>query len=684
MHDERGLAHRRLLIVSGNEDWAKMTVDTLLSRQSEDNILRYAARDGRHKVGDITRILGKEYHCVVFDMFAGFDPDALAACTGTLVAGGCLLLVTPDFERWKGYADPYSTRYLNWPYQVEDIQQRFLQRFIHIVENSDYPEVFTEQSFDILPIKPFHAPLLQATRDQERVIHALLHHYQSQVGWPVVLQADRGRGKSSALALFVNQVIKNRSIKIGVYAPSKLSLHSFYQQGNALEEHIVFKTVEALMQHAEDIDLLLIDEAATVSMHTLKQVLQHHSNVVLSTTLQGYEGSGHGFSIRLRQHLNEVYPGWTELSMQKPIRYAEDDPLERFIHTSLLLDVPLPDLAGTKNINPENCEFMQVSRTQLMRDEPLLQEIVSLLVIAHYQTRPSDLRYLLDGIKVTIYLAKQHGTLIAAALTVQEGGFDSELAQQIHYGNRRPRGSLVPQSLIHHLGMPEIAPFTTERVMRIVVHPMRQNQGVGSALLKYMMRAGSTCHYWSTSFALTGLRIARFWRKAGFQLVRIGMRRDKSSGHRSVMMVSASWPQVTEILIPCYMRFYKQYSVLRKSEYADISKDIVDALGVGLAPTKAEFDGYDQRDLDAYCDGNRPLESCLYAIKKWLDKLINQRGNLERLLDEQDSALVQAKIIEHQPWRDVCSTLKYHGKQQAKERLRQVIHDLRKCQQTEL
>lgn len=681
MIDERGLAHRRLLLISGDEGWVRTTAEYFLSQQEEANILRYAARDGRHKIGDIHRILGKEYCCVVFDMFAGFDPDAFAACAGTIIAGGCLVLLTPELSTWKNYNDPFSQRYLSWPHKIEDIQQRFLQRFIRDLFASDFPEYITRASSGVIPLSTISPPTLKATSAQHQVIQALLNIQQGDDGWPVVLQADRGRGKSSALALFVNQLLEKKTVNIGIYAPSKLSLSSFYKQGNGLEEQVVFKTLEELLKGDATIELLLIDEAATLPMHALKQLLQRYPKVVLSTTLHGYEGSGHGFSIRLRQHLRDNYPSWTELSMQQPIRYAEHDPLEQFIHRALLLDAALPTLEN-QNIPIEDYQFRQVTQQQLMQDEVVLQKIVSLLVIAHYQTHPSDLRYLLDGLQIKIYLVQYEETIIAAALTLQEGGFDPELAHSIHYGQRRPRGNLLPQSLINHLGVPEIAPFQTERIMRLVVHPQAQTQGFGSALLQYIQKTSHDSDYWSTSFALTGERIAKFWRNNGFQLVRIGLQRDKSSGHRSVMMVKTADDVISEVLQLCQTRFYKQISVLLENEFADIPVSMLKTLGI--QPAKGGFDHYDQRDLDSYCDGNRPLEVCLFAIQQALVSYERKGIKLQNVLNQGDYDFIHAKIIENQSWRDVCSVHRIQGKKQAKVRLRQLIIFLRKCEQTEL
>lgn len=681
MFDERGLAHRHLLVISGEEDWAKTTAEHLLSQQSAEHILRYAARDGRHKAGDINSILGKEYSCVVFDMFAGFDPDALAACTGTIMAGGYLILLTPDLSLWKTFQDSFSVRYLNWPHQAEDIQQRFLRRFIRILRESDFPEFITPSTAKPAPLKAFTPPILKASQHQQQVIRALLDTYQNDAGWPVVLQADRGRGKSSALAIFVNKLIEKHALKIAIYAPSKLSLGSFYQQGNDLEEYVTFKTLEELLESTQDLDLLLIDEAATIAMHALKELLTRYPRTVLSTTLHGYEGSGHGFSIRLRHHLETHYPAWSELSMQQPIRYAENDPLEGFIHRALLLEADLSTFSGNE-VDAEACQFMEVSQDQLMQDEGLLQNIVGLLVIAHYQTRPSDLRHLLDGLQVKIYAVKYQENLIAAAVTVKEGGFDKPLADEIHWGKRRPRGNLIPQSLINHIGVPEIAEFTTERIMRIVVHPHVQNQGIGSALLTYMQTTSIDSDYWSTSYALTGKRIVKFWRDAGFQTVRVGMQCDKSSGNRSVMMVKFPLSSANNILQLCQLRFSKQLTALQVSEFADISAELFSFLGV--QPTKADFDSYDQRDLDSYCEGHRPLEMCLYAIQTWLKGCADNGVDVKSLLNQQDYRFLHTKIIENRSWREVCSIISIQGKKQAKERLREIIYFLTQCQQMEL
>jgi tRNA(Met) cytidine acetyltransferase len=74
--------------------------------------------------------------------------------------------------------------------------------------------------------------------------------------------------------------------------------------------------------------------------------------------------------------------------------------------------------------------------------------------------------------------------------------------------------------------------------MRIAVHPELQGQGLGSRLLDHVITYSrqQKADYVGVSYAVSEALLA-FWQRAGFVSVRLGFRKDKASGARSLMQV---------------------------------------------------------------------------------------------------------------------------------------------------
>ena len=173
-----------------------------------------------------------------------------------------------------------------------------------------------------------------------------------------------------------------------------------------------------------------------------------------------------------------------------------------------------------------------------MKDEALLQQVFALLVNAHYQTRPSDLRQLLDAPNITLHVLRQQNVLLAVLVLSREGSLEPELSEQIYQGKRRPHGHPIPQSLTFHARLQGVAELSCERIMRIAVLPNLQNKGLGQILLKHVINYANQqmTDYLGVSYAMSPALI-RFWEIAGFQLARVGHRLDTASGSRSAIHV---------------------------------------------------------------------------------------------------------------------------------------------------
>jgi hypothetical protein len=120
----------------------------------------------------------------------------------------------------------------------------------------------------------------------------------------------------------------------------------------------------------------------------LQGLLEHYRRVVFATTIHGYEGTGRGFALRFRDVLDRRTPGWRELRLETPIRWAPNDPLERFVFRALLLDAEPSHPARRAGDRAPSPRIELLHRDRLAADEATLSELFGLLAIAHYQSRP--------------------------------------------------------------------------------------------------------------------------------------------------------------------------------------------------------------------------------------------------------------------------------------------------------
>merc|ERR1719506_2889922 len=81
-------------------------------------------------------------------------------------------------------------------------------------------------------------------------------------------------------------------------------------------------------QHLAQAELLVVDEAAAIPLPTVRKLLGPYL-VLLSSTVNGYEGTGRALSLKLIEELRRkkasgkgAEGSLRELSLDEPIRYA--------------------------------------------------------------------------------------------------------------------------------------------------------------------------------------------------------------------------------------------------------------------------------------------------------------------------------------------------------------------------
>lgn len=547
--------HRSLCLLSGEYQAVVQQAQQLLANQPHVLWVTSATEESLEPFvvpAKKTRsVLGQEFSFIVFDAFSGFDTNAFAAVSGTLRGGGVLLLLTPPLAKWGQYPDPDYARFLPYPYQPEQAQGRFLQRFVRLLRASEFSRDLPSFDIHIEDNKTgtFDGVTDGLSSDQQQALAMML-----RVKVPVVLTADRGRGKSAVLGMLAEKLLADGQ-RVLLTAPAKATVTTVYKHAGLVADNLEFIAPDDLLQTVPNADVLLVDEAAAIPVPMLERMLKAYSRCVFSTTLHGYEGSGRGFVLRFQKHLDNLVPEWQHIKLRRPIRWAAHDPLEAFINRVCLLNVDTYGEAVAK-LRTADTHYQQIDRDALLENEALLQQVFGLLVTAHYQTRPSDLRQILDAPQISVHVLQIEGQVVAVALLSHEGGLDADLTAAIYAGKRRPHGHLLPQSLTFHAKIEGAAGLQCERVMRIAVHPDAQGKGLGSALLKYVKQYAQkkNADYVGVSYAATPL-LPAFWERAGFRSVRLGYRKDKASGARSLMQVYPLTPSGETLAAQAHQQF---------------------------------------------------------------------------------------------------------------------------------
>ncbi|WP_312690585.1 GNAT family N-acetyltransferase [Kosakonia sp.] len=628
---------RRLLVVSGGARWCEQQAERLRDALPGDWLWVGDSANWTKQCSPraLSTLLGREFTHAVFDARQGFDVAAFAALGGTLRAGSWLVLLTPSHDLWPALPDADSCR---WSDTAEPVATPvFVHHFLRTLAADKQAVVWHEpHSFTLthFPAREDWHPATGEPVHEQADILAALHAMPPGVA---VVTAPRGRGKSALAGMHIAQLPSPSTVTAPARAATDVLAHY-------AGERFVFTAPDALLQKIADAGpqrgWLVVDEAAAIPgplLHALTTAFEH---VLLTTTVQGYEGTGQGFLLKFCAS----FPRLHHYALSTPLRWAKGCPLEQFINTLLLFDdAQIAEIApGASTLQPLAQNAWQNQPAQPMA-------LYRLLASAHYRTSPLDLRRMMDAPGQHFWLSSHGPALTGALWLVEEGGLSPELSQAVWAGFRRPRGNLVAQSLAAHGGSPLAATLRGLRVSRIAVHPFCQRQGIGSALIASAQAHSGDYDYLSVSFGYTP-GLWRFWQRCGFALVRLGSHREASSGCYTAMA-----------LLP----LTAAGEALVRHEQARLSRDLPflahwreEKLPLPAVQTTTLNDE-DWRELAGFAFAHRPLSSA--------------QGALCRLLQHSDLALASLRgvLTEGKSEHLLCRELSIHGRKALLARQRQ-------------
>jgi tRNA(Met) cytidine acetyltransferase len=729
--------HRHLLWLNGDQSWCyeqlkalksrlcslnsilitdKLTVDAVFNINRDDNLCRTQI-----VAKDTVKHLGTEFDCAVYDGFSGVNPDYLAQITGTLCSGGILIFVTPGQLQWRYWQDGETKKLIAPPYQQQDVSQHFLawlQRCLyeysalninHIVSQAS-PEADCCKESRVLAVADNQTVteyLPRAKQHQQNVVEQCVAFLTTHQTAAVVITAARGRGKSVALAMIAKH-FDNRVVYLTAAEPAAVEQVQRHAQRPLLFSRCI--DLLALDDHVVKSALLLIDEAAGISVDMLIRLTKKFSQVILATTTQGYEGTGQGFALKFHQYLQRSQKPYHFFQLDYPMRWALHDPLEEWLNNLLFLNMPAPPdyLLGLplpfqcKKEQAKPINIFTVNSAQLLAQPRLLQQVYTLLSQAHYRTTPGDLRLILDSPNLHLWLACESDTdnsntaimlidtkiqVRAVCLVAEEGVISDftedeqgmkgpDLAQAMSLGLRRAKGNLIPQILIAQEGFMQAQHFKIARVVRIATDSQYRRAKLASKLLASieMWCIKREFHYLATSFSLQEDVIA-FWKKMGFCMVRIGSQLDNISASYSALAMK-SLHLNDGFIAELEQNFVIKFGYQRQRLNPNFNLDQVITLTCNslshseILQNNLQYYEWCLAQLTAFSYHHRPLESVDYILSVVLKDSLQQCQ--DTFLSAYELQLAESYLFKHHSLADVLVRFKISGYRSLVKELRKI------------
>jgi N-acetyltransferase 10 len=381
----------------------------------------------------------------------------------------------------------------------------------------------------------------------------------------VTLTAGRGRGKSAAMGVAVAAAVAHGYSNIFITSPSPENLKTLFEfifkgfDALGYMDHVDYSIIQSTnpdfnkaivrvnihRAHRQTIqyirpqdahvlgqaELVVIDEAAAIPLPLVRKLMGPYL-VFMSSTINGYEGTGRSLSLKLIKQLREQsrsavsskdeltqvdrstgkaakdqdsnhLAGRTlrEITLSEPIRYAQGDSVEKWLNTLLCLDATLPrsKVHSTGFPDPTQCQLLQVNRDTLFSFHPVsekfLQQMVALYVASHYKNSPDDLQLMSDAPAHELYVlvppVSEDTNRLPEPLCVIQVALEGKISRQsvINSLSRgsRPAGDLIPWLVSQQFQDEDFASLSGARVVRIATNPDYVNSGYGSKALELLM-----------------------------------------------------------------------------------------------------------------------------------------------------------------------------------------------------
>jgi len=663
----------------------------------KENIKHYTYEES-HK------LLGTTNDILVMDMSKGARPNDIGRLIETVRGGGLAILFNLDFNVSKPWETSIHKSFIYPPYTWEDVGKRFEEFFVKkIIEN---PCVWILKGWRILKGELLNPPKairkmpeipekskvpkrlfrLALTSDQVKALQLIDEIIRERGKSALLVTSNRGRGKSALLGLSAAMLLHFGFRRIIITAPSGEEFQIVFgmiEKGLNVLGHKFIKdygdvpkikckrgVVEFyLPQRAlnEECDVLMVDEAAGIPVPILFTFTEKFSKVIFASTIHGYEGAGRGFSLRFLRALQQSKDmNLHKIELKEPIRYALNDPVEKWLYEALLLDAEPAeiDAAVLGEIKPEEFSYEKIDLDNLFKfNELKLREFIGIYVLAHYRNRPDDLLILGDAPHhAARMITSKSGHVVAALHVAEEGQMTNDLVNLVLTGNP-PSGNLIPSCIVRYY--PPYADFSRLkglRVVRIAVHPELTNRGLGSLSLRKLCDEASEDGFdWVGASFGADKNLLNFWLKNGFIPVHISPMRNIVSGEYSVIVIKPLNDLVEKILKEIYIEFKIRLLNSLPDTYFSLEPEVaVQLLGVNKWDhiERPRLTRSQLERLASYVKGALAYEGACDAVKEVLTAHFLSSGKLRLPMDIKAEIGLISRCLQCRSWAKTADTIK--------------------------
>lgn len=411
------------------------------------------------------------------------------------------------------------------------------------------------------------------SNEQQLIFDFLYQSILNKNNFHTLITGVRGSGKTTLMLKLINFLkIQNFKINFSVLNSGEGSLFKKYQF-----ENIPSLTYQNFINFILSTDVLIIEEAASIPLPILSQILSVYKKVIMISTLDGYEGTNQGIIHKLSTDFPlEIF------SLSYNFRRNYDN-FQKFLENisfkanninfstySSLQSSSINIISNniSQNINSLTIHLSSFIEKPNNESISLLIKINKFISNNHYQSSNQDIFRLLNDPNTFVSLllknlnyedySLKNSEIISLVIFSLEAIPNKILKESIFNGSSRPKNNLLPQTLLCHsnIDFPDNSIFL--RIQRIATEKSYKKQGYASKLLSnfndknlinffiqnstFSKDFSCDCSFSNhlifigASFALSDV-VYKFWIKNNFIPVSLGLKKDNASGERSLVVL---------------------------------------------------------------------------------------------------------------------------------------------------